>query len=57
VYIFCVQVHLTAEYNELYTGEIEIGKAPSEGLGEVSYSPEKHEKISGVLSEVKATFQ
>lgn len=56
-YRFCVQVHLTADYNELYSGFIEIGKAASEGLAEVNYSPGKHEKISGVLSEVKASFQ
>jgi hypothetical protein len=56
-YKFCVQVHLTADYNELYTGLIEIGKAPSEATAEVSYSPEEHEKISGVLSDVSASFK
>jgi hypothetical protein len=56
-YKFCIQVHLTADYNELYTGVIELGKEPSEAAAEVSYSPGKHETISGVLSEVSASFK
>ena len=56
-YKFCVQIHLTADYNELYSGMIEIGKAPAEAKAEVSYSPEKHELISGVLSEVTASYK
>lgn len=56
-YRFCVQVHLDADYNELYTGLIEIGKSPAEVIAEVRYSPEKHETISGVLSEVRAFYK
>ncbi|MFH0757982.1 MAG: DUF2271 domain-containing protein [Bacteroidota bacterium] len=51
-YIYRIEIHLTADYNEIYWGEIEIGGASSEGNTRVMYVPEKHEEIAGLLSDV-----
>lgn len=53
VYNYRIEVHVTAEYNEVYSGEIEIGESTVESIAEVVYIPEQHEEASGLLSEVK----
>lgn len=56
-YKYLIEVHLAAEFNEIYSGEIELGKAPSMSEAEVSYNPSKHEEVAGLLSDVKVVWE
>lgn len=51
-YVYKIEIHLTADYNETYWGEIEIGGASSEGSTQVLYEPDRHAEIAGLLSDV-----
>ncbi len=51
-YVYKIEVHLTADYNEIYWGEIEIGGPSSAGTTQVMYVPKEHEEISGLLADV-----
>ena len=51
-----IEVHLTGEYNELYSGEIEIGAEGGESEVKVNYIPGKHSLISEILSEVNIKY-
>jgi len=57
MYKFLLEVHLSGEYNELYWGEIELGKTGSTGEVKVDYKPGMHEEIAGVLSELRLEFE
>ncbi|MDX2429875.1 MAG: DUF2271 domain-containing protein [Bacteroides sp.] len=56
-YIYKIEVHLAADYNEIYSGEIEFGKASSRSETKVEYFPEKHKEIAGLLSDVVVVFE
>jgi len=56
-YIYRIEIHLTADYNEIYWGEIEIGGASSVGVTRVTYVPEQHAEIAGVLSHVRVVCE
>lgn len=56
-YVYHIEVHLTADYNEIYSGEIEFGKDGCESKAEVEYLPGKHDEIADVLSDVKVVFK
>lgn len=51
-YIYKIEVHLAADFNEIYSGEIEFGKASSRSEAKVDYFPKKHEEIAELLSDV-----
>lgn len=52
-YKYFIEVHLIENYNELYSGEIEIGKEDKvKSIPEVKYIPEKHPKAGDILSNV-----
>ena len=53
-----VEVHLTADYNELYSGKIRLSRKAASSLLEVSYTPEQyHEATYDVLSDVRICVQ
>jgi hypothetical protein len=57
-YEYCIEIHVTREYNELYCGEIEItGKGNNPVIGDVhvDYLPEKCPKGNGLLSNINVT--
>lgn len=57
-YIVFVEVHLTADYNELYSGKIKVSGKASESLLEASYRPEKYPAATyDVLSDLKVSIQ
>jgi hypothetical protein len=55
-YKFFIEVHLVDNFNELYSGEIEIAGEDNESEAQVTYLPEKHPKASDILSQVKAKY-
>ena len=57
-YTIFVEVHLTADYNELYSGKIRLSRREESTLLEVSYKPERyHDATYNVLSDVRVTVQ
>lgn len=57
-YVVFVEVHLTADFNELYSGNIRVSGRKSEAHLEASYKPEKYHKASyDVLSDVRISVQ
>jgi len=55
-YIVYVEIHLTADYNELYSGGIRFSRKEESSLLEVSYKPERyHDATYDVLSDVRIT--
>ncbi len=56
-YIYKIEVHITADYNEIYSGEIEFGKAAGVSKAKVDYFPKMHEEIAGLLSDVEVAFE
>lgn len=52
-----IEVHLTADYNEIYSGEIEFGKASNRSEAKVDYYPEMHKEIAGLLKDVVLVFE
>ena len=55
-YRFCVQAHITENYNILYRGRIVLGQKLSEAAGEVFYSPKKHPLAAESLYNVRARY-
>ena len=55
-YRFCVQAHISENYNILYRGNIALGQEASEGTAEVFYSPKKHPQASDILYNVRARY-
>lgn len=51
-YKYFIEVHLTEEYNELYSGEINIPCEETESEPQVAYIPKKHSKAGDILSYV-----
>ncbi len=51
-YKYFIEIHLQENYNELYSGEIEVGKEDTESVPEVKFIPEKHPKGGGMLSNI-----
>jgi len=51
-YKYFIEVHLLEDYNELYSGEILIGKEDTESTPEVKYIPKKHSKAGDILSDI-----
>ncbi len=52
-YNIFIEVHLTGEFNELYSGSVEVSKKKFSNQLEVSYKPERHAKATyDVLSDV-----
>ncbi len=51
-YKYFIEVHLIENYNELYSGEIEVGKEESRSVPHVKYIPEKHPKAGDILSDI-----
>ncbi len=49
-YKYFIEVHLSDEYNELYSGEINIPCTEKETEPQVAYIPEKHSKAGDILS-------
>ncbi len=57
-YIIFVEVHLTADYNELYSGKISVTRKETSALLEAAYIPEKyHNATYDVLSDVRINIQ
>ncbi len=58
-YKYCIEVHVAENYNELYSGDIEIEENGESRFSEVAitYKPGKYEKGSGLLSNVKVEFE
>ena len=56
-YKYFIEVHLEDNFNEIYSGEIELGKKPNESIASVTYSPEKNIENADVLTNVKVHFQ
>jgi hypothetical protein len=56
-YMVRIEVHSTGDFNELYSGEIELGKESYEYAATVDYLPKKHPEIAGLLSEVSIKFE
>lgn len=57
-YNLFVEVHLTADYNELYSGQIRLSRKENSTLLEVSYKPERyHGATYEVLSDVRVRVQ
>lgn len=53
-----VEVHLTADYNELYSGKIRLSRKEASTLLEVTYKPERyHGATYDVLSDVRISIQ
>jgi len=53
-YIIFIEVHLTADYNELYSGKINVSSKKTSTLLKVSYIPEKYPDASyNILSDVR----
>jgi hypothetical protein len=57
LYTYKIEVHLTADYNEIYSGEIEIGKETSVSRAKVDYFPKIHGEIAGLLTGVEVAFK
>jgi hypothetical protein len=57
LYTYKIEVHLTADYNEIYSGEIEIGKKESVSKAKVDYFPKMHGEIAGLLTGVEVVFR
>ncbi len=55
-YRFCVQAHITENYNILYRGTIRIGGESSESSAEAFYGPKKHPKAGDILYGVRARY-
>ncbi len=51
-YQYFIEVHLVEKYNELYSGEIEVGGKELKSVPVVKYIPEKHPKAGDILSNV-----
>ncbi len=57
-YILFLEVHLTADYNELYSGKIRIPRRDATTPLEVSYRPERyHDATYNVLSDLRVHVQ
>ena len=56
MYKFFIEVHLSEDYNELYSGEINIGGDDSESTASVKYIPEKHPVAGDILSDVVVKY-
>ncbi len=55
-YKYFIEIHLQEEFNELYTGEINVGGDNSESKASVKYFPEKHPEAGDILSGVVVRF-
>jgi hypothetical protein len=57
-YKYFIEIHNVGNYNELYSGDIEIKGDGNESISEavVSYMPKKNPKASGLLSNVKVRY-
>ena len=57
-YNIFTEVHLTADYNELYTGKIRISRRDATSQLEVSYRPERyHAATYDILSDLRVSVQ
>ncbi len=57
-YRYFIEIHITEDYNELYSGNIEIKDGGNGSISEavVTYIPKKHPKASGILSNVEVRY-
>ena len=55
-YKYMIEVHIIEDFNELYTGEIEIGDEEDESEARVTYLPEKQPEASDILTQVKVKY-
>lgn len=56
-YNIFIEVHLTGEFNELYSGNVEVSRKKFSNQLEVSYRPERHTKATyNVLSDVRVSL-
>ncbi len=56
IYHYFVQTHIVEDFNVLWSGEIEIGTRESASFAEPSWTPQRHESASGILSGVAALY-
>lgn len=59
LYKYFIEVHFTENYNELYSGDIEIKEEGNKIISNsvVSYHPKKYPPASGLLSNVKVLYK
>jgi len=56
-YRYRIEVHISADYNEIYSGEIELGNGSCVSNAQVGYEPEMHPEASNLLSDVMVIFE
>ncbi|VAW18621.1 hypothetical protein MNBD_BACTEROID01-2266 [hydrothermal vent metagenome] len=57
-YKYFIEIHITEDYNELYSGDIKIEDSGNDSISEavVTYLPKRYPKASGLLSNVKVRY-
>ena len=55
-YRYFVEVHIVKDYNVVYSGEIVVGAEDDWDVAKVKHVPKKHDKGSGLVSDVRARY-